>query len=256
MKDIFDLKDKVTVVIGGTGTLCSKIAWGFFSCGAKVIIAGRNADRAEKILKEWEASDNRAKFVKVDVTKKDSIENLLDTTLSWAGKIDILINGAGTNSSTPFLEISEEEFYKIIDTNVKSVFLACQIFGKWWLENKKRGSIINITSMSAIRPLSKVFTYSMSKAAVLNLTQNLAREWANNGIRVNALCPGFFPAQQNRAILSPERVKAILSHTPMKRFGEPDDLIASALLLGSDKAASFITGINLVVDGGFSVVSI
>ena len=130
------------------------------------------------------------------------------------------MNGAGVNSATPFLDIAEDEFDRIVKINLKGVFLGCQVFGKYLVDRGEGGSIINLGSMSGIVPLSRVFTYSATKAAVHNLSKNLAREWAPKNVRVNTLVPGFFPAEQNRKILSPERVASILGHTPMKRFGE------------------------------------
>src|SRR5207247_5682713 len=132
---------------------------------------------------------------------------------------DVLVNGAGTNSPTPFLEISDDEWERIFNVNLNTVRLACQVLGKCMLDKGRGGSIINVASLSAVVPLSRVFTYSATKAALLNLTQNLAREWAPHGIRVNAISPGFFPAEQNRDVLTPERVENIMRHTPMQRFG-------------------------------------
>ncbi|HSG69234.1 MAG TPA: SDR family oxidoreductase, partial [Planctomycetaceae bacterium] len=166
------------------------------------------------------------------------------------------VNGAGINSPTPFLEITDEEWDKIFHVNLASVRIACQVFGDFMLESKTPGSIINIASASAITPLSRVFTYSASKAAVLNLTQNLAREWAEQGVRVNALSPGFFPAEQNRKVLTPDRVENIMRHTPINRFGDPQELDGVTLLLASNNAGSFITGANFVVDGGFNAMTI
>ncbi len=159
-------------------------------------------------------------------------------------------------SPTPYTEISDDEFSNLINVNLRSVHLGCQTIGKHWIDGKRGGSIINVASMSAIRPLSRNFTYSLAKAALWNLTQNLAREWAPYGIRVNAISPGFFPTEMNRAILDKSRVDAILGHTPMGRFGEPEELIGATLLLASEKAGSFITGCNFVVDGGFAITSI
>jgi NAD(P)-dependent dehydrogenase (short-subunit alcohol dehydrogenase family) len=170
------------------------------------------------------------------------------------GKIDILVNGAGVNSPTPFLDITDEELDRIISINLKSVMVACQVFGRLMLASGG-GSIINVGSMSGIIPLSRVFTYSATKAAVHNLSKNLAREWAAQGLRVNTLVPGFFPAEQNRKVLTPERVASIMGHTPMKRFGEARELIGATLLLASE-AGSFITGTELVVDGGFASMTI
>ncbi len=176
--------------------------------------------------------------------------------MATPGKVDILINGAGVNSPTPFLEIPEEEFDRILQVNTKGVFLACQVFGKYFTGRGGPGSIINLGSMSGLVPLSRVFTYSLSKAAVHNLSKNLAREWAPLGIRVNTLVPGFFPAEQNRKVLNPERVENIMRHTPMHRFGEARELIGATLLLASDTAGSFITGAEIVVDGGYHAMTI
>jgi NAD(P)-dependent dehydrogenase (short-subunit alcohol dehydrogenase family) len=167
--------------------------------------------------------------------------------------VDVLVNGAGVNSATPFFDIAEEEFDNIIAVNLKGLMLASQIFGRHMVEHGS-GSIINIGSASGLLPLSRVFTYSASKAAVHNLSKNLAREWAAKGVRVNILVPGFFPAEQNRKMLTPERVATIMAKTPMERFGEPQELVGAALLLASD-AGSFITGMELVVDGGFAAFS-
>ena len=165
-----------------------------------------------------------------------------------------MVNGAGVNSPTPFLDITDEELDRIISINLKSVMVACQVFGRLMLASGG-GSIINVGSMSGIIPLSRVFTYSATKAAVHNLSKNLAREWAAQGLRVNTLVPGFFPAEQNRKVLTPERVASIMGHTPMKRFGEARELIGATLLLASE-AGSFITGTELVVDGGFASMTI
>jgi len=166
-----------------------------------------------------------------------------------------VINGAGVNSATPFVDIGEDEFDRIMRINVKSVFLGCQIFGKYMVERGEGGSIINLGSMSGLVPLSRVFTYSASKAAVHNLSKNLAREWASKNVRVNILVPGFFPAEQNRSVLTPERVASIMGHTPMKRFGEAKELVGTTLLLAG-AAGSFITGAELVVDGGYHAMTI
>jgi 2-dehydro-3-deoxygluconokinase len=157
--------------------------------------------------------------------------------LKKLGRVDILVNGAGINSPTPFFDIPEDEIDRIITVNLKGVVLACQIFGKHMVEQKS-GSIINLGSASGLTPLSRVFTYSASKAAVHNLSKNLAREWATSGVRVNILVPGFFPAEQNRKVLNPERVAQIMGKTPMKRFGESHELVGATLLLASDAGAS------------------
>jgi NAD(P)-dependent dehydrogenase (short-subunit alcohol dehydrogenase family) len=160
------------------------------------------------------------------------------------------------NSATPFFNITDEEFSRIMDINVRGVFLGCQVFGKYLVERGQGGSIINVGSMSGIVPLSRVITYSASKGALHNLSLNLAREWAPHRVRVNVIVPGFFPAEQNRSVLTPERVTAIMGHTPMKRFGEAHELIGATLLLASDAAGSFITGEELIVDGGYHAMTI
>jgi NAD(P)-dependent dehydrogenase (short-subunit alcohol dehydrogenase family) len=181
---------------------------------------------------------------------------LRDTVLKKSGRIDVVINGAGVNSATPYFDIQEDEFERIMKINVKGVFLGCQIFGKYLVDRGEGGSIINLGSMSGLVPLSRVFTYSASKAAVHNLSKNLAREWAPKRVRVNLLVPGFFPAEQNKKILSPERTASIMNHTPAKRFGEAKELIGATLMLASDNASSFITGAEIVVDGGYHAMTI
>ncbi|HUR38170.1 MAG TPA: SDR family oxidoreductase [Planctomycetota bacterium] len=252
LEEQFSLKGEVAVVTGGTGELCSAMAQGFAQAGAKVAIVGRDAAKAEKRLAAIKDAGGDAIFIAADVTKKSDVERVAAETIKKFGKLTIALNGAGTNSATPFLDISDEELQRILDTNYKSVVYGCQVFGKALIDQKQGGTIINITSMSAIRPLSRVFTYSATKAAVLNLTMNLAREWAPQGVRVNALSPGFFPAEQNRKILQPERIAKILAHTPMNRFGEAGELMGPVVFLCARKAGSFVTGCHLTVDGGFS----
>ena len=183
------------------------------------------------------------------------MSELLETVLAKTGRVYILVNGAGVNSPTPVLDITDEEFTRILDINLGAILRSSQIFGRHMLE-QGGGSIINVGSISGLGPLSRVFTYSASKAAVHNLSRNLAREWAERKVRVNTIVPGFFPAEQNRKVLTEDRVAAILNHTPAKRFGDAHELIGATLLLASDKAGSFITGIEMIVDGGFSAMSI
>src|SRR5690606_9212031 len=195
-------------------------------------------------------------FVAAEASDQSALQALLAQVLERSGRVDILVNGAGVNSATPYLEIGEEEFDRIMRVNVKSVFLACQVFGRYLVERGEGGSIINLGSMSGLVPLSRVFTYSASKAAVHNLSKNLAREWAPARVRVNVLVPGFFAAEQNRKVLTPEPVYSIMGHTPMKRFGEARELIGATLLLASDAAGGFITGAEIVVDGGYHAMTI
>lgn len=256
LKELFDLSGKTAVVIGGTGELCGTMAVGLARAGAEVVLGGRIPEKAEKRLAEIESHGGSGYFVPVDVTSRESLHNLLNTTLEKSGKVDILINGAGTNSPTPFLEIPEDEYQRIIDTNLSAVFRACQVFGEYFINESRPGSIINLGSISGLNPLSRVFTYSISKAAVHNLTRNLAREWGDKDIRVNTLVPGFFPAEQNRKVLDESRVLDILRHTPASRFGNSEELIGATILLASSVGGSFITGTEMIVDGGFNAMSI
>jgi NAD(P)-dependent dehydrogenase (short-subunit alcohol dehydrogenase family) len=252
--ELFSLKGKVAVVIGGTGVLCGEMAEGLALAGAAVALVGRDAAKARDRLEKIANGGGKAEFFSCDTTSKSGLQQLLADVLKKLGRVDILVNGAGVNSPTPFFDIAEEEFDKIITVNLKGVALSCQVFGKHMVE-KGEGSIINLGSASGLTPLSRVFTYSASKAAVHNLSKNLAREWAPAGVRVNILVPGFFPAEQNRKVLNPERIAQILDKTPMKRFGETQELVGATLLLASD-AGSFITGAEIVVDGGFDAMSI
>jgi len=256
LNSLFGLNGKVAVVIGGTGELCGAMAEGLAGAGAEVVLVGRNTDKAQVRLEKIAAIGGKGWFHVAEATSRADLEALRDTVLACSGRIDIVINGAGINSATPFFDITEEEFERIVQVNLKSVFLGCQVFGKYLVERGQGGSIINLGSMSAVVPLSRVFTYSATKSAVHNLSLNLAREWAPSGVRVNVIVPGFFPAEQNRKVLTPDRVASILGHTPAKRFGEPRELIGATLLLASDAAGSFITGEELIVDGGYHAMTI
>lgn len=256
LSQMFGLTGKVAVVIGGTGELCGAMAEGLAGAGAEVVLVGRSQEKADARLAKITAAGGKAWFYAAEATSKAEVQALLDAVLKRSGRVDIVVNGAGINSATPFFDITEEEFDRILRVNVKGVFLGCQVFGKYLVERGQGGSIINLGSMSGVVPLSRVITYSASKGAVHNLSLNLAREWATARVRVNVLVPGFFPAEQNKKILSPDRVTAIMGHTPMKRFGEARELIGATLLLASDGAGSFITGEELIVDGGYHAMTI
>jgi NAD(P)-dependent dehydrogenase (short-subunit alcohol dehydrogenase family) len=254
IQELFSLAGRTSVVIGGTGELCGAMAEGLAAAGAQVVLVGRDEAKARKRLDAIAAAGGSAWFEPCEVTSRAELETLADRVYAKAGRVDVLVNGAGVNSATPFLQITEEEMDRIIGINLKSVMVACQVFGPRLLA-AKQGSIINLGSMSGVTPLSRVFTYSATKAAVHNLSKNLAREWAAQGVRVNTLVPGFFPAEQNRKVLTPDRVASIMGHTPMNRFGEANELVGATLLLASD-AGSFITGTEIIVDGGFAAMSI
>jgi NAD(P)-dependent dehydrogenase (short-subunit alcohol dehydrogenase family) len=254
--DLFGLTGKTAVVMGGEGVLGGAVATGLARAGVRVLIAGIHVDNGRQRIEEIRALGGEADFQPLDVTRRDDLLACVERLKHEQRACDILVHAAGVNSATPFFDISDDEWDRILRINLTSIRLACQVFGKAMVEAGTRGSIINFASMSGITPLSRVFTYSVAKAGVINLTQNLAREWAPRGIRVNALSPGFFPAEQNRKILTPERVNSILGHTPMQRFGESHELIGAVLLLASNDAGGFITGSNLIVDGGFSAMTI
>ncbi|OME76493.1 gluconate 5-dehydrogenase [Paenibacillus sp. FSL A5-0031] len=253
---MFNLTETVSVVIGGNGVLGSAMASALAEAGSKVAIVGRDMEKAKLVCDQINSSGGTAISLQADATKKDELEAVLNDVLQWGGRIDTLVNASGTNSPTPFFDLEMDEWDRIMDVNLKSVVLACQVFGKQMIEQGSGGSIINISSVSSAPPLSRVFTYSASKAGVNSITQFLAREFAPDRVRVNAIIPGFFPAEQNKKILSPERVESIMQHTPMNRFGNPDELKGAVVYLASSKASSFVTGSFLRVDGGFGAMTI
>lgn len=256
LKKLFGLDGLTAVVIGGTGTLGGAFCDALAGAGAHVVVVGRNDDHGMERVNLIRGAGGSAEYFACDATSREGLDALVAHLRNSNREANVLINGAGVNSPTPFLEISEEEWDRILNVNLRGVRLACQVLGKFMLEKQTKGSIINIASVSAGPPLSRVFTYSLTKAAVLNLTQNLAREWGTKGIRVNALSPGFFPAEQNRKVLTPDRVENIMRHTPVARFGLPEELAGGILLLASPTAGSFLTGHNLLIDGGFTAMTI
>jgi NAD(P)-dependent dehydrogenase (short-subunit alcohol dehydrogenase family) len=254
--DLFSLEGKVAAVIGGGGVLAGAMARGMAAAGADIAILGPTAERAEKRAAQIRDTGRNAIAIAVDATKKEDLERALAQILEQFGRIDILINAAGVNSGTPFFEITEEEWRRILDIDLKSVFFACQVFGRAMVEAGNGGSIINISSASSGPPLSKVFSYSVAKGGVNQITQFCAREFAPHKVRVNAILPGFFPAEQNRNLLTEERTRQIMGHTPMNRFGEAEELIGAAIFLAAEGASSFVTGSIVRVDGGFMAMTI
>ncbi len=254
LKQLFGLDGQVAVVIGGTGVLGSALARGLAQAGARVVVAGRSQQRGQQCAQELQQLGADARFLPVDVTSRRSIEELLQATLDQFGQVDMLINGAGVNSASSYFEVQDEDWQRVLQSNLTAVHWGCQVFGQQMSRQSQGGAILNIGSVTAHTPLSRVFAYSASKAAVVNLTQNVARELAPFGVRVNCLCPGFFPAEQNRKILDAERVENIMRQTPLARFGEPQELVGAALLLLSRTAGSFITGAVYYVDGGFTAM--
>ncbi len=254
--DLFDLSGSVAAVIGGTGVLGGAICHGLADAGAAVAVLGRSAERGAARVAALEAGGASAITVSVNATDPLALASALAEIQDRLGPVDILVNAPGVNSSTPFFEIDLEEWHALLDTNLTSVFVACQVFARAMVEGGRGGSIINISSASSGPPLSRVLTYSVAKAGLNNLTQYLAAELAPHQIRVNAIAPGFFPAEQNRQLLSADRLSAIVGHTPAKRLGEPNELIGAVVWLASEQASSFVTGAIIRVDGGFSAMTI
>ncbi len=261
---MFDLTGQVAVVIGATGVLGGALAEGLAGAGAAVAVLGRNQQRGEACVSRILARDGKAKFFSADATDPKSLATAHREIEGAIGAPTILVNAAGGNDAKvtvtaerPFEAILPADWQASLDLNLMGgVVLPCQEFGPAMVK-RGAGSIINIASVASHIPLSRVVAYSAGKAAVLNLTQFLSREWARSGVRVNSITPGFFPAEQNRALLmnpdgSPTpRAASILSHTPMGRFGESSELLGAAVFLASPRASSFVTGIDLRVDGGF-----
>ncbi len=263
----FSIKDEVAVVTGGTGVLCESMCRALADEGAKVAVLGRRTDRVESLAEEL---GREAIGVTCDVLDKQSLTNAAQKVLDVFGRVDILINGAGGNQPQAavspvqsFFDLPEPALRGVFDLNLLGTVLPCQIFGKS-MAAQKRGVIMNISSINAFRPLSRIPAYSAAKAGVSNFTQWLAAHMAQEygpGIRVNALAPGFFLTRQNCFLLIEpetggltERGKAIIAHTPMGRFGVPEDLLGAMLWLVSP-ASAFVTGIVVPVDGGFSAYS-
>lgn len=256
LDDMFGLRGKVAVVIGGGGVLGGAMSLALAQAGAQVAIVDLDLEKAQGRAQDIVQWGGRAIALRADASQKGDLEAAAQSVEQTFHRVDVLVNAPGINSATPFFDITEQEWETILSVNLKSIFLACQIFGKRMIAQGQGGSIINISSASSGPPLSKVFTYGISKAGVNNLTQFLAREWAPYKVRVNAIAPGFFPAEQNRRLLTKERTEAIFRHTPMARFGEPEELAGAVLWLASPSASSFVTGAIVRVDGGFSAMTI
>jgi len=272
----FDLKDKVVVVTGGAGVLGSHFSMACAHAGAKVVIIGRSLEKAEKLADHIKADGYKALAISADVLSKESIEKAHKVILDTFGKVDILINGAGGNdpkattfdeyfndetvaqdTKKHFFNLDIEGFNEVFGLNFTGTLIPSQVFAKDMI-GRKGCSIVNISSMSAFNPLTKIPAYSAAKAAINNFTKWMAVHFAQEGIRVNALAPGFFATEQNKALLFKEdgsltaRSHKIISSTPMRRFGEPEELVGTLLWLIDAKQSQFVTGIVIGVDGGFS----
>ena len=253
---LFDLTGRVAAVVGGTGVLGSAVCHGFGDAGAAVAVLGRSQERADELVAALTAKGVKAAAFVLDASDRASVQAAQQEIEARLGPVDILVNAVGINSRTPFFELDLDEWRRVLDTNLTSCLLACQIFGRAMVDRGAGGSIINFSSTSSEVPLSRVLTYSVSKAGINILTRYLARELAPHKIRVNAFVPGFFPAEQNRKLLDEARVEAILRHTPMGRLGEADELVGTMIWLASERASGFVTGALVKVDGGFSAMTI
>lgn len=246
----FDLTGRVAVVIGGTSGIGRAIAHGLADAGADVVSTSRRIEQVEATCKEIEERGRRSLQICSDVSDRTSLENLLNECVREFGKVDILVNSAGRTKRQPTLDVSEEDWNAILETNLTGTLRACQIFGRHMVENRY-GRIINIASLSTFVSLFEVAAYSASKAAVASLTKSLAIEWAKFGVNVNAIAPGVFKTDLNRELLeSTMRGREFQIRTPMGRFGRVEELAGAAIFLASE-AASYVTGEVLVVDGGF-----
>jgi len=252
---LFDLSGTRAAVVGGTGVLGGRFAHCLAAAGAEVAVLGRNGIRGEAVVQEIVSAGGHAKFLEVDVQDRESIEVAAET-LATSGGLDVLVNAPGVNCSTPFEELDDQEWNRVLDVNLTSAFRTVQTLVPQMTDRPLGASIINVSSASSGPPLSRVFAYGVAKAGLNNATQYLARELAPAGIRVNALVPGFFPAEQNRALLTADRIAAIEGHTPMRRLGSPHELDGALLWLAAPRASGFVTGTLIRVDGGFSAMTI
>jgi NAD(P)-dependent dehydrogenase (short-subunit alcohol dehydrogenase family) len=264
---LFSVQGKTAVITGGTGVLGGAMAEGLADAGANVVIMGRKKESADKIISSIQANGKKAVFVQADVLSAPELEKARETILKQFGAIDILVNAAGGNlpgavisPEKTFFDLDMAEFQKVVDLNLTGTVLPTKILCDDMVKRKK-GVIINIASMASYRPITRVVGYSASKAAVDNFTQWLATEMAKKfgeGIRVNAIAPGFFLTEQNRTLLTntdgsyTARGASAIKQTPFNRFGTPDELIGTLLWLCSD-ASKFVTGVTVPVDGGFNV---
>ena len=245
-----DLTGRVAVVVGGTSGLGRAIALGLAEGGADVVASGRRADLVDSVATEIESMARRSLRATVDVLQRASIDQFRDRVLAEFGQVDVLVNAAGRTGRVPTKDLPESEWEAVLSLNLTGMLRTCQAFYNA-LSTGGRGRIINIASLGSFMALKEVAAYNASKAGVVALTQTLGVEWASHGVNVNAIAPGVFRTDLNKDVLdNTDRGREFLLRTPMKRFGNPEELVGAAVLLASD-AASFITGQTIIVDGGY-----
>lgn len=270
MYDFFNIKDKVIVITGGTGVLGTSMVEYLAAHGAKVAVLARNKEKGDALIEKVKSEGGEAMFLQTDVTDEAVLKQNAKDIIDKYGKIDVLINGAGGNMpgatigpNNTIFDLKSDDFRKVVDLNLMGTVIPSIVFAEYMVKAKK-GNIVNISSASALRPLTRVAGYGAAKAAVTNFTKYMAGELATKfgeDFRVNALCPGFFITEQNRTLLTnadgsyTDRGNTIIAHTPFRRFGDPEDLLGTLHYLVSD-ASKFVTGTVAIVDGGFDAFSI
>jgi len=266
IEEMFSLEGQTAVITGGAGSIGTEMSRVLLEANANVVIWSRSRESIDRALEKLNDSGaKRIKGIVVDTGVEEKVEKALQHSLSLFDQVDILINGVGGNiGKNDFVETDMEQFNTVLHMNlVAGLMVPTKVIAKYWIENCIRGNIINLTSMTSYKPLSGVWAYNAAKAAVLNLTEGAANEFAGQGIRVNAIAPGFFIGKQNRDLLIDSRTgeytdrgKAIISRTPYKRFGEISELAGATLFLASNKASGFVTGVSIPVDGGYLIDNI